>query len=113
MKGSDLNLKSNIATGGVSYLDQIEELKKGCDVLFATPGRLSDLVERNKIDLSKVKFLCFDEFDRICDLGFEPCFRSIVEVLPPPGERQTTIFTRMTIKVQERKKVRKSENNRN
>lgn len=64
-------------------------------MLVATPGRLSDFIERGRVGLSAIVFLCLDEADRMLDMGFEPQIRRIVEQedMPPVGHRQTLMFS--------------------
>merc|ERR1719178_66649 len=81
--------------GGAEIRNQMRELERGCDILVATPGRLSDLIERGKVTLQVIEFLIFDEADRMLDMGFEPQIRRIVEDedMPQTGQRQTFMFS--------------------
>ena len=84
-----------VVYGGSPIGNQMREMDRGCDLLVATPGRLSDLIDRGKISLSNVKYLVLDEADRMLDMGFEPQIRAIVEGadMTPVGERQTLMFS--------------------
>lgn len=77
--------------GGAPYSAQIRNLKHGCDILIATPGRLCDLLERGVCDLSKIEVLILDEADRMLDMGFLPDVRKIVS--QTPDSRQTLLFS--------------------
>ena len=74
---------------------QLREMEKGCDILVATPGRLSDLIERARVSLQSIMYLALDEADRMLDMGFEPQIRRIVEGedMPQTGQRQTLLFS--------------------
>lgn len=73
--------------GGTSSEKQKQSLRRGVEIVIATPGRLNDFVSRGAIDLSDVTFLILDEADRMLDLGFEPQIRvSLLKVRP---DRQT------------------------
>lgn len=78
--------------GGVGYGAQTEELKKGCDVIVATPGRLVDHFYRGTMKFKAVKHLVLDEVDRMTDMGFLPIVRKIVNLCPWEG-RQTLFFS--------------------
>ncbi|MCI1665918.1 MAG: DEAD/DEAH box helicase [Atopobiaceae bacterium] len=77
--------------GGVGYQPQKDALRRGCDILVATPGRLVDLIEQGVADLSGVQTLVLDEADRMLDMGFLPAMRRIVG--QTPEDRQTLLFS--------------------
>ncbi|SCV03816.1 LAME_0H13454g1_1 [Lachancea meyersii CBS 8951] len=84
-----------VVYGGADIGSQIKELTRGCDLLVATPGRLSDLLERGRISLCNIKYLVLDEADRMLDMGFEPQIRHIVDGcdMPSVDNRQTLMFS--------------------
>ena len=77
--------------GGVSYNPQIDSLRRGTDVLIATPGRLIDLMNQDAAHLNQVETLVLDEADRMLDMGFLPDMRRIVAACPT--QRQTLLFS--------------------
>lgn len=77
--------------GGMSKLDQFKELKAGCEIVVATPGRLIDMLKMKALTMSRASYLVLDEADRMFDLGFEPQIRSIVGQIRP--DRQTLLFS--------------------
>lgn len=77
--------------GGMSKLDQFKELKAGCEIVVATPGRLIDMLKMKALKMSRASYLVLDEADRMFDLGFEPQVRSIVGQIRP--DRQTLLFS--------------------
>ena len=89
--GAHLPFRSTVIFGGVSINTQIAKLKKGADVVVATPGRLLDHMQQGTIDLSAVEFLVLDEADRMLDMGFIRDMRRIIKALPT--ERQTLLFS--------------------
>jgi ATP-dependent RNA helicase RhlE len=76
--------------GGVSERPQIDALRRGVDVIIATPGRLLDLMRRH-VDLRGIRYAVFDEADRMLDMGFLPQIRQIAAALP--RQRQTLLFS--------------------
>jgi len=89
--GRHLPFRSTVIFGGVSINPQISKLRKGVDIVVATPGRLLDHVRQNNIDLSRVDALVLDEADRMLDMGFIRDIRKIIEVLP--RQRQNLLFS--------------------
>lgn len=77
--------------GGMSKLDQFKELKAGCEIVVATPGRLIDMIKMKALTMQRATYLVLDEADRMFDLGFEPQIRSIVGQIRP--DRQTLLFS--------------------
>ena len=80
--GQHLSLKSTLVFGGVGIQPQIDALRRGVDVLVATPGRLLDHVEQKTVDLRQVEILVLDEADRMLDMGFIHDIRRILALLP-------------------------------
>jgi len=89
--GKGLQIRSTVIFGGVSYNPQKERLKKGIDILVATPGRLLDHVGQGTLDLSRIEILVLDEADRMLDMGFVHDIRKILKVVPP--KRQNLLFS--------------------
>ena len=86
-----LDIRSMVMFGGVSQKPQERNLRRGVDILVATPGRLLDLMSQRLVDLSKVEFLVFDEADRMLDMGF---IRDIQKILAHvPKRRQSLLFS--------------------
>ncbi|MGI9667755.1 MAG: DEAD/DEAH box helicase [Acidimicrobiia bacterium] len=77
--------------GGVRYGAQIEALRRGVDVLVATPGRLEDLIDQGAIDLRSVDIVAVDEADRMADMGFLPAVKRILD--QTSKDRQTLLFS--------------------
>ncbi|XP_057439214.1 DEAD-box ATP-dependent RNA helicase 24 [Lotus japonicus] len=77
--------------GGMSKLEQFKELKAGCEIVVATPGRLIDMLKMKALTMTRATYLVLDEADRMFDLGFEPQVRSIVGQIRP--DRQTSLFS--------------------
>lgn len=84
-------LRSAIVFGGVDIHAQRDELRRGCEILIATPGRLLDHIEQKNVNLSQVGILVLDEADRMLDMGFLPDLDRIVRQLPP--QRQSLLFS--------------------
>ena len=80
--GKYLALKSMVVFGGVNIKPQIDQLKKGVDILVATPGRLLDLCNQRACRLNQVNMLVLDEADRMLDMGFIHDIRKIIKLLP-------------------------------
>ncbi|HIF29638.1 MAG TPA: DEAD/DEAH box helicase [Candidatus Marinimicrobia bacterium] len=89
--GRYLDLKSTAIYGGTSVRNQKKVLRKGVDILVATPGRLLDLYNQKSIDFSKVEILVLDEADQMLDMGFINDIKKIIRLLP--DRRQNLMFT--------------------
>ncbi len=89
--GKYLPFRSAEIFGGVSINPQISQLRRGVDIVVATPGRLLDHMERRSIDLRQVEVLILDEADRMLDMGFVHDIRRVVKALS--SQRQTLLFS--------------------
>ena len=91
--GRPLGMRSICCYGGSPKYAQIQAFERGVECCIATPGRLNDLLEMKKANLSNVKFVVLDEADRMLDMGFEPQIRSIMAKVPDSDKRQTLLFS--------------------
>jgi len=89
--GRSVGLRSICLYGGAPKYPQIQALNRGVDFVIATPGRINDLIEMGRCDLSAIQFVVLDEADRMLDMGFEPQIRSVLEHVPE--KRQTLLFS--------------------
>ncbi|MDX8391089.1 MAG: DEAD/DEAH box helicase [Mariprofundaceae bacterium] len=89
--GKYLPMRSTVIFGGVGAQPQITKLRRGVDILVATPGRLLDLVGQKAADLSNVEILVLDEADRMLDMGFIHDIRKVLALVPK--NRQTLLFS--------------------
>ncbi|WP_439509967.1 DEAD/DEAH box helicase [Marinimicrobium koreense] len=89
--GKHLPLRSTVVFGGVSINPQMMTLRKGVDILVATPGRLLDLVQQNALQLDRVETLVLDEADRMLDMGFIHDIKKVLKLLPK--QKQTLLFS--------------------
>ncbi|MBU2455684.1 MAG: DEAD/DEAH box helicase, partial [Proteobacteria bacterium] len=86
-----VSIRCTVVYGGVNIGPQIDRLKRGIDILVATPGRLLDLATYRDLNLSRIQFLVFDEADRMLDLGFNEEISQILALVPT--ERRTMLFS--------------------
>jgi ATP-dependent RNA helicase RhlE len=89
--GTFANIRHTVIFGGVSQLHQTNALKRGVDILVATPGRLLDLINQRFVDLRQLEFFVLDEADRMLDMGFIHDVKKIIALLPQ--KRQTMFFS--------------------
>jgi len=89
--GRHLGVKSTTVFGGVGMPAQVDALRRGVEILVATPGRLIDHIERRSVNLSGIEILVLDEADRMLDMGFMPAIRRILGALP--RQRVTWLFS--------------------
>jgi superfamily II DNA/RNA helicase len=81
-----IGLSSQVVAGGLSYIGQIQALKRGVPIIVATPGRLMDLLEKKHIDLSEVMITVLDEADQMADMGFLPVVKEILSLTQEGGQ---------------------------
>ncbi|HJW04893.1 MAG TPA: DEAD/DEAH box helicase [Rhodanobacter sp.] len=91
--GRHTGLKTALIYGGVDYDKQRQQLKDGCDIIIATPGRLLDYHKQGVFSLNSVEVMVIDEADRMFDLGFIKDVRFIFRKLPPREQRQVLLFS--------------------
>ena len=84
-------IRAAIAIGGLNEQTQLQNIRKGAQVLIATPGRMFDFVSRKLLNLRNVQILVLDEADRMLDMGFLPTIEKLMAALP--AERQTLFFS--------------------
>ena len=84
-------IRAATVVGGLNESSQLQAIRKGAQVLIATPGRLCDFLQRKLVRLTGVKMLVLDEGDRMLDMGFLPAIKDIIETMP--AERQTLFFS--------------------
>ncbi len=89
--GRHLNITSAVIFGGVGQEPQVRSLRRGTDVVVATPGRLLDLMQQGHIRLHRIELFILDEADRMLDMGFIPAVRRIIAKLPT--ERHSLFFS--------------------
>lgn len=89
--GKQLPLRSTVVFGGVSINPQMKALRRGVDILVATPGRLLDLYNQNAVRFSDLEILVLDEADRMLDMGFIHDIKRIIKLLP--AKRQNLLFS--------------------
>lgn len=86
-----LSIFHQVIFGGVSQKPQVKSLRRGIDILVATPGRLLDLIEQGFIDLENIEFFVLDEADRMLDMGFIRDIKKVIKLLPK--KRQNLLFS--------------------
>ena len=91
--GRHTGLETLLAYGGVDYQQQKDAIAEGVDILIGTPGRLIDFLKQHIYDLKSIEVAVLDEADRMFDLGFIADIRFMFRRMPPPGERQSLMFS--------------------
>ena len=89
--GKFLSIRQTVIFGGVGQNPQVDALRRGAEIVIATPGRLMDLMEQRRADLRGIEILVLDEADRMLDMGFIRDVKKIVAAIP--GKRQTLLFS--------------------
>lgn len=88
-----LNIRHTVIFGGVSQHNQVQAIKRGLDILVATPGRLLDLMNQGFVKLNTIEYFVLDEADRMLDMGFINDIKKIITKLPAQSQRQTMFFS--------------------
>ncbi|XP_078531226.1 putative ATP-dependent RNA helicase DDX4 isoform X3 [Lissotriton helveticus] len=88
-------IKPVVVYGGTQTFHSLRQIYQGCNILCATPGRLIDIIKREKIGLTKLRYLVLDEADRMLDMGFGPDMKVLITSpgMPSKEERQTLMFS--------------------
>jgi ATP-dependent RNA helicase RhlE len=86
-----MRVRTVVLLGGVSIRPQIEQIRRGVDIVIATPGRLLDVIDHRALSLDRIHTFVLDEADRMLDMGFMPSIKQIVKLIPT--ERQTLFFS--------------------
>ncbi|MBL8154919.1 MAG: DEAD/DEAH box helicase [Anaerolineae bacterium] len=89
--GRNLRLRTIVIYGGVGQQPQVDKLRRGADILVATPGRLLDLMNQGFVNLTRIEIFVLDEADRMLDMGFIHDVRRVISALPT--RRQTLLFS--------------------
>ncbi len=89
--GANTKIRHVVIFGGVNQRPQVNALRNGVDIIVATPGRLTDLMQQRLVDLSAISFAVLDEADRLLDMGFIEPIRRIMKAIPQ--KRQTMLFS--------------------
>lgn len=89
--GKGQGIYHTIICGGVSQHPQVQDMRRGVDIIVATPGRLKDLIEQRHVDLRDIEMLVLDEADRMLDMGFIHDIHYVCELIPK--DRQTMLFS--------------------
>jgi ATP-dependent RNA helicase RhlE len=89
--GANLNLRHTVVFGGVSQVPQAQAMRRGVDILIATPGRLLDLMSQGIIRINQIELFVLDEADRMLDMGFIHDIKKILSKLP--AQKQTLLFS--------------------
>ncbi|GAA3518678.1 DEAD/DEAH box helicase [Actinocatenispora rupis] len=85
--GRALGVRIAAVVGGAPFLKQVNQLRRGSELVVATPGRLADLIEQHACDLSDVEITVLDEADQMCDMGFLPAVTELLDQVRPDGQR--------------------------
>src|SRR5215472_3817695 len=91
LMAANTGVRATVAVGGLNERTQLQSIRRGAQVLIATPGRLYDFISRKLGDLDGVRMLVLDEADRMLDMGFLPANKRIVAAIP--SDRQTLFFS--------------------